>query len=90
VSNGREAWRDGRAELIVMKVLAARARDLGDVQGLLRTITPDEVRQVHDLLRRLDPAALEDFESLRTLARLEFGDAGPPEEPGRFIAPRQA
>jgi hypothetical protein len=68
-----------RPELIVMKLLAARARDLGDVQGLLRTITPDEVRQVQALLGRLDPAAVEDFESLRALARLEFSDLGPPD-----------
>ena len=40
-----------RPELIVMKLLASRARDLGDVQGLLRTITPTEVEQVYALLR---------------------------------------
>lgn len=68
-----------RPELIVMKLLAARARDLGDVQGLLRTITPDEVRQVRDLLSRIDPDAIDDFEALRALADLEFGG---PNRPG--------
>jgi hypothetical protein len=68
-----------RPELITMKILAARARDLGDVQGLLQAITPNEVRQVQRLLRRIDPDALQDFESLQYLARLEAGDNDRPD-----------
>lgn len=62
-----------RPELIVMKLLSARARDLGDVQGLLGGITPAEVERVQALLNGIDPELIQDFEALRHLARLEFG-----------------
>ncbi|MCC6627928.1 MAG: hypothetical protein IT340_11065 [Chloroflexi bacterium] len=45
---------------------------------MLRTITPAEVERVDDLLGHTDPDLLQDFDALRVLARIEFGDNSPP------------
>ena len=63
----------GRPYLILMKLQAGRTRDLGDVQNLLGHTPPDERASMRQLVLRFSPDLVEDYDSLCTLADLEFG-----------------
>ena len=69
----------GRPYLILMKLQAGRAQDLADVQRLLAHTPPDERASTRQLVLRFSPDLVEDYDSLCTLADLEFGppDAAP-------------
>jgi hypothetical protein len=69
----------GRAYLILLKLQAGRTQDLADVQRLLARTALAERAAILQLVERESPELREDYESLCTLADLEFG---PPPEQG--------
>lgn len=66
-----------RAYLILIKLQAGRTQDLADIQRLIALTPRAERVLVRETVERYSPELLEDFESLITLAELEFGP--PPE-----------
>lgn len=62
-----------RAYLILMKLQAGRTQDLADVQRLLGQTNTAERLSIRELVARESPELVEDFDSLCTLADLEFG-----------------
>lgn len=69
-----------RPYLALLKLQAGRAQDLADVQRLLATTPPAERASIRRLVQDYAPDLVEDYDSLITLADLEFGP--PPEEEG--------
>jgi hypothetical protein len=67
----------GRPYLILLKLQAGRTQDLADVQRLLARLPQPERDSIHQIVHCHAPELVEDFESLCTLADLEFG---PPSE----------
>lgn len=68
----------GRPYLILLKLQAGRTQDLADVQRLLaRTSTPERT-SIQALIAHESPELVGDYDSLCTLAELEFG-APPPQ-----------
>lgn len=63
----------GRPYLVLMKLQAGRTRDLGDVQSLLGHTPLPERASTRQLVLRFSPELVEDYDSLCTLADLEFG-----------------
>jgi len=62
-----------RPYLLLMKLQAGRTQDLADVQRLLASTPALERAAIAALVRQESPELVEDFESLCTLADLEFG-----------------
>ena len=62
-----------RPYLILMKLEAGRARDLSDVQRMLRDTPPSERALTRDLIARFAPEMVEDYDALIQLADIEFG-----------------
>ncbi|HWQ15094.1 MAG TPA: nucleotidyl transferase AbiEii/AbiGii toxin family protein [Roseiflexaceae bacterium] len=62
-----------RPYLILMKLQAGRTQDLADIQRLLARTLEAERLQIRTLIEQHSPELVEDFDSLRTLADLEFG-----------------
>jgi hypothetical protein len=65
----------GRPYLILLKLQAGRTQDLADVQRLLAYLPSSERRSIRQLVVRFAPELAEDFDSLCTLADLEFGSS---------------
>ena len=63
----------GRPYLILLKLQAGRTQDLADVQRLLAYLPSSERSSIRQLVVRFAPELAEDFDSLCTLADLEFG-----------------
>jgi hypothetical protein len=63
----------GRPYLMLMKLQAGRTQDLADVQRLLAHTPSDERASTRQLVLRFSPDLVEDYDSLCTLADLEFG-----------------
>ena len=63
----------GRPYLILMKLQAGRTQDLADVQRLLARVPRVERAAIRQQVLRFAPDLVEDYESLCTLADLEFG-----------------
>jgi len=68
----------GRAYLLLLKLQAGRTQDLADVQRLLARTALAERAAILQLVEQESPELREDYESLCTLADLEFGP--PPEQ----------
>jgi hypothetical protein len=68
----------GRLYLILLKLQAGRTQDLADVQRLLAGVPLPERGSIRQLVLRSSPDLVEDYDSLCTLADLEFGP--PPAE----------
>jgi hypothetical protein len=68
----------GRPYLILLKLQAGRTQDLADVQRLLARVPQPERLSIRQLVQRYAPELIEDYDSLCTLADLEFGP--PPED----------
>jgi hypothetical protein len=66
-----------RPYLILLKLEAGRTQDLADVQRLLAHVPQPERAIFRDIVERYAPDLVEDYDSLCTLADLEFGQ--PPE-----------
>ncbi len=67
-----------RPYLLLLKLQAGRSQDLADIQRLLG-MTPHHQRPpIRDLVAQYSPEFLEDYDTLLTLADLEFG---PPIDP---------
>lgn len=66
-----------RPYLILSKLQAGRTQDLADVQRLLAGTPLDERASIRQLVERYALDLVEDYDSLVTLANLEFG---PPQE----------
>ena len=64
-----------RPYLTLMKLQAGRTQDLADVQRLLGQTGSIERITTRELVGRESPDLIEDFDSLCTLADLEFGSA---------------
>ncbi len=62
----------GRPHLILLKLQAGRTQDLADVQHLLARISSTERDAIRQLVLRYAPDLAEDYDSLCTLADLEF------------------
>jgi hypothetical protein len=67
----------GRPYLILLKLQAGRTQDLADVQRLLAHVPQPERNSIRQLVIQEAPDLVEDYDSLCTLADLEFG---PPQE----------
>jgi hypothetical protein len=67
----------GRPYLILLKLQAGRTQDLADVQRLLAHVPQPERDSIRQLVMQEAPDLVEDYDSLCTLADLEFGH--PPE-----------
>jgi len=65
-----------RPYLVLLKLQAGRTQDLADVQRLLARTPSSERAEIRGLVQLEQPELTEDFDSLCTLADLEFG---PPE-----------
>lgn len=63
----------GRPYLILLKLEAGRTQDLADVQRLLARVPQPERNAIRQLVTRYAPDLVEDYDSLCTLANLEFG-----------------
>jgi hypothetical protein len=63
----------GRPYLILVKLQAGRTQDLADIQRLLSRTPKAEREAARRLIQQVDPAIVEDFDALLTLAELEFG-----------------
>ena len=63
----------GRPYLILLKLQAGRTQDLADVQRLLARVPQPERDSMRLLVLRYAPDLVEDYDSLCTLADLEFG-----------------
>jgi hypothetical protein len=63
----------GRPYLTLMKLQAGRTQDLADVQRLIASAPAAERATTRELVLRESPELAEDFDSLCTLADLEFG-----------------
>jgi hypothetical protein len=63
----------GRPYLILLKLQAGRTQDLADVQRLLARVPQLERDAIRQIILRYAPDLLEDYDSLCTLADLEFG-----------------
>ena len=62
-----------RPYLLLLKLQAGRTQDLADVQRLLAHTPLQERQVIRELVLQLSPEFLEDYDSLCTLADLEFG-----------------
>jgi hypothetical protein len=62
-----------RPYLVLLKLQAGRTQDLADVQRLLAHTPLTERGTIRELVLHLSPEFLEDYDSLCTLADLEFG-----------------
>ena len=62
-----------RPYLLLLKLQAGRTQDLADVQRLLAHTPLMERESIRELVLHLSPEFLEDYDSLCTLADLEFG-----------------
>jgi hypothetical protein len=62
-----------RPYLILLKLQAGRTQDLADIQRLLSRTPKTEREVTRRLIQQVEPAIIEDFDSLVTLAELEFG-----------------
>jgi hypothetical protein len=62
-----------RSYLILLKLQAGRTQDLADVQRLLAHVSSTEREAMRQLVLRYTPDLGEDYDSLCTLADLEFG-----------------
>jgi hypothetical protein len=62
-----------RPYLILLKLQAGRTQDLADVQRLLARVPQPARLSMRQLVRRYAPELVEDYDSLCTLADLEFG-----------------
>ncbi len=67
-----------RPYLTLLKLQAGRTQDLADIQRLLATTPTTERASTRNLIERYTPHLVEDYDSLVTLADLEFGS--PPHE----------
>ncbi|NNJ11821.1 hypothetical protein EKD04_015930 [Chloroflexales bacterium ZM16-3] len=65
-----------RAYLILIKLQAGRTQDLADIQRLLALTPIAERVMVRGIVEQYSPELTEDFDSLITLADLEFGLPG--------------
>lgn len=65
----------GRPYLILMKLQAGRTQDLADVQRLLAYVPQPQRDAIRDIVLRHAPDLVEDYDSLCTLADLEFGSS---------------
>jgi hypothetical protein len=63
----------GRPYLILLKLQAGRTQDLADVQRLLARVPQPDREAMRQLVFRAAPELIEDYDSLCTLADLEFG-----------------
>lgn len=70
----------GRPYLTLLKLQAGRTQDLADVQRLLARTPRAERATTRQLVERESPELTEDYDSLCTLADLEFGPPPEPEE----------
>jgi hypothetical protein len=64
-----------------MKLQAGRTQDLADVQRLLAQTPAAERAAIRMLVEQYSPELVEDYDSLCTLADLEFGPPGDTAEP---------
>lgn len=71
----------GRPYLVLIKLQAGRTQDLADVQRLLARTPSTERAAIRDLVERFSPELVEDYDSLVTLADLEFGPPPVTEQP---------
>lgn len=62
-----------RPYLLLLKLQVGRTQDLADVQRLLAYTSHSEREVIRELVLEQSPEFLEDFDSLCTLADLEFG-----------------
>jgi hypothetical protein len=62
-----------RSYLLLLKLHAGRTQDLADIQRLLARTSSAERAEIRTLVQREHPALTEDYDSLCTLADLEFG-----------------
>jgi hypothetical protein len=72
----------GRPYLVLIKLQAGRTQDLADVQRLLAQTPSTERAAIRTLVETFSPELVEDYDSLITLADLEFGPPGT-EQPER-------
>ena len=63
----------GRPYLLLMKLQAGRTQDLADIQRLLASTPTLERAAIRVLIEQQSPELVEDYDSLCTLADLEFG-----------------
>lgn len=63
----------GRPYLLLMKLQAGRTQDLADAQRLLAFTSTQERQDMRKRVERYSPELVEDYDSLVTLADLEFG-----------------
>jgi hypothetical protein len=66
----------GRPYLVLMKLQAGRTQDLADVQRRLAQTSSTERAAIRTLVETFSPELVEDYDSLITLADLEFGPPG--------------
>ena len=62
-----------RPYLILMKLDAGRSIDMGDLSRLIGSASVAERMEIRAVISRYLPDAIEDYDSLVTLANLEFG-----------------
>jgi hypothetical protein len=65
----------GRPYQVLLKLQAGRTQDLADVQRLLARVPQQERDSMRQLVQRYAPDLVEDYDSLCTLADLEFGSS---------------
>jgi hypothetical protein len=65
-----------RPYLVLIKLQAGRTQDLADVQRLLAQTPSIERKAIRTLVETFSPELVEDYDSLVTLADLEFGPPG--------------
>ncbi|MCU0490341.1 MAG: nucleotidyltransferase family protein [Chloroflexaceae bacterium] len=63
----------GKPYLVLLKLQAGRTQDLADIQRLLARTPTTERQSIRNLVFQESPDLVEDFDSLVTLADLEFG-----------------
>ena len=66
----------GLPYLVLMKMLASRGIDIGDLTRMLGGADEDSLERVRQVIGNYVPDAVEDLESLILLGRLEQGQAG--------------
>ncbi len=61
--------------LVLMKLRSGRLHDVSDIGRMLTAASAADLEAVRDVVRRLEPDALDDLDSTITIAQLELGGA---------------
>jgi len=62
----------GLSYLVLMKTIAGRIQDTADVSRMLGLASDEELNQVREVMKRYEPDALDDLESMIYLGQLEM------------------